>query len=99
MGISGILGALSLLGFVGFLAGIAIVVVSASQGRSIRRGIIFAAVGAVVGLLFSIASQGIVVVPADSVAVIFNTVTGQFGTPQRGGTTVIFPIFQTATIY
>jgi len=99
MGISGILGALSLLGFVAFLGGIAIIVLSSSQGRSIRRGVSFAAVGAVVGILFSVISQGIIVVPADSVGVIFNTVTGQFGTPQRGGTTVIFPVFQTATIY
>jgi regulator of protease activity HflC (stomatin/prohibitin superfamily) len=98
-GISGILGALALLGFLGFLAGIGLAVVSASQGRPVRGGAMLALIGLVVGLLFSIISQGILIVEPTQVGVIVNTLTGQFETPRRAGTSVVIPVVQVYYIY
>ncbi len=99
MGISSVLGALSLIGFLLFLGGIAIVVLSASQGRPVRNGILMALVGIVAGILFSVISQGILIVQPDEVAVVFNTLNGNLETPRRSGTSVIVPVIQQVTIY
>lgn len=98
-GISGLLGAVALLGFLGFLAGIGLVVVSASQGRPVRGGISLAVAGIVVGLLFSVISQGILIVEPTQVAVIFNTLSGDLEQPRRSGTSIVIPVVQQATIY
>ncbi len=98
-GISSILGALALVGFLGFLGGIGLVVVAASQGRNVRGGISLAAIGLVVGLVFSIISQGILIVEPSQVAVVFNTLNGELGEPRRAGTHIIIPVMQSATIY
>jgi len=100
MGISSILGALSLLGFLLFLGGIAAVVLAASQGRPVRAGILLAIVGIVVGILFSVISQGILIVQPTEVAVIFNTLAGDLEDPPRNaGTHIVVPVLQTVTIY
>ena len=94
-GISGLLGALALLGFLGFLGGIGLVVISASQGRPVRGPALLAVVGLVVGLLFSVISQGILIVEPTQVAVVVNTLNGTLETPaRRGGTSVVVPIVQ-----
>jgi regulator of protease activity HflC (stomatin/prohibitin superfamily) len=98
-GISSIIGAVALLGFLGFLAGVGLVVVSASQGRPVRGGILLAVVGLVSGFLLLIVSAGIIVVEPQEVAVVFQTVSGDLGTPRRAGTHVIIPLLQDATIY
>ncbi|MBZ0292930.1 MAG: hypothetical protein K8L99_10245 [Anaerolineae bacterium] len=98
-GISGLLGAIALLGFLAFLAGVGLVVVSASQGRPVRGGISLALVGIVVGLLFSVISQGILIVEPTQVAVIFNTLSGDLEQPRRSGTSVLVPVVQQATLY
>jgi len=98
-GISAILSALALLGFLGFLAGIGLVVVAASQGRPVRGGILLSIIGLVVGILFSIIANGILIVEPTQVAVIFNTLSGELETPRRSGTSVVIPVLQTATIY
>ena len=99
MGISSILGALSLVGFLLFLGGIAIVVLSASQGRPVRNGILMALVGVVAGILFSVISQGILIVQPDEVAVVFNTLNGNLEQPRRSGTSIIVPVIQQVSIY
>jgi regulator of protease activity HflC (stomatin/prohibitin superfamily) len=99
MGISSVLGALSLLGFLLFLGGIALVVLSASQGRPVRNGILLAVVGIVAGIVFSVISQGILIVQPNEVAVIFNTLNGNLETPRRAGTSIIIPVIQQYTIY
>ena len=100
MGISSILGALSLLGFLLFLGGIAVVVLSASQGRPVRSGVLLAIVGIIVGVLFSVISQGILIVQPTEVAVIFNTLSGDLEDPPRtSGTHIVVPVLQTVTIY
>ena len=57
MGISALIGAISLVGFLLFLVGIGQAVVSASQGRSVRTGVMLSIIGLVVGLLFSVIRQ------------------------------------------
>jgi len=99
MGISSVLGALSLLGFLLFLGGIAMVVLSASQGRPVRNGILLAVVGIVAGIVFSVISQGILIVQPNEVAVVFNTLNGNLETPRRSGTSIIIPVIQQVTIY
>jgi regulator of protease activity HflC (stomatin/prohibitin superfamily) len=98
-GISALLGTLALLGFLAFLGGIGLVVVGASQGRPVRSGIMIAIVGLVVGLLFSVVSQGILIVEPQQVGVVFNTLSGELETPRRSGTSIVVPVLQTATIY
>lgn len=98
-GISGLLGAVALLGFLAFLGGIGLVVVSASQGRPVRSGISLALMGIVVGLVFSVVSQGILIVEPTQVAVIFNTLSGDLENPRPSGTSIVIPVVQEATIY
>jgi regulator of protease activity HflC (stomatin/prohibitin superfamily) len=98
-GISSLLGAVALLGFLGFLGGIGLVVVAASQGRPVRGGITLAAAGLALGLVFSVISQGILIVEPQQVAVVFNTLTGELGEPRRPGTHIVVPVLQSATIY
>jgi len=99
-GIGSLLGLLALLGFAMFIGGIALAFVAASQGRPIRGAGLLALVGLVIGLLFSIVSQGIVIVDPTQVAVVVNTLSGQIETPFRAGTHVIVPIVQrVAVIY
>jgi prohibitin 2 len=99
MGISGLLSAVSLLGFLLFLLGIALVVISASQGRPVRGGILLAALGLVFGALLSVISAGILIVEPTQVAVVFNTLNGQLENPRSPGTHIVVPIVQTSTIY
>jgi regulator of protease activity HflC (stomatin/prohibitin superfamily) len=98
-GIGSILGILTLLGAVMFVAGIASVVVGASQGRSPRGGIGLAIIGAIIGILFWVVGNGLLFVNVTQVAVITNTLTGQLETPRRPGTSVIIPGLQTAVFY
>ncbi len=98
-GISSVLGTLALLGFLAFIAGVALVVLSASQGRPTRQGISLALVGILVGLVFSVISQGILIVQPTEVAVVFNTLNGTLeDPPRRAGTSIVAPVVQTYTI-
>ena len=98
-GISGILSTVALLGFLAFLAGVGLVVVSASQGRPVRGGILLAGAGLIFGVILSVVSQGIIVVQPQERAVVFNTLSGELGDPRSAGTHIIIPILQDATIY
>jgi prohibitin 2 len=98
-GIGSILGVVSLLGFIILFAGIALVVLSSSQGRSPRGGISLAVLGAIIGILFWIIGNGLLFVNVTEVAVITNTLTGNLETPRRPGTSVVIPGLQVATFY
>lgn len=98
-GISALLGGVALIGFVLFLAGVGLVVVSASQGRPVRSGIMLAIAGLVVGVLFSVVSQGILIVEPTQRAVVFQTLNGDLETPRGPGTSIILPVIQQATVY
>jgi regulator of protease activity HflC (stomatin/prohibitin superfamily) len=100
MGISSVAGFVALIGFIIFIIGIAGVVLASSQGRSGRNGVILAGIGLVVGALFTVISQGLLVLQPNEVAVVFNTVSGGLSPqPLRSGTHIIVPVLQTATIY
>jgi regulator of protease activity HflC (stomatin/prohibitin superfamily) len=99
MGISSVIGIVSLLGFLIFLAGVGTVVLATSQNRSPRGGVLLAVVGLVIGILFSVISQGILIVQPNEVAVVFNTLNGNLDTPRQRGTHIIIPVVQQATIY
>lgn len=95
-----LLGIISLLGFLGFLAGVGLVVVSVSQGRPIRGGIVLAVLGIIVGILFSVASQGILIVQPQEAAVVFNVLSGELEEPpRRQGTSIVIPLVQEYTLY
>jgi regulator of protease activity HflC (stomatin/prohibitin superfamily) len=99
MGISAIFGTLAFVGFVVFIAGAALAVIAASQGRAARGGVLLAIIGLVGGILFSVISQGIIVVEPTQVAIITNTLTGSVETPRRGGTHVVVPVIQRVAVY
>src|SRR5215216_6452162 len=99
MGVSSILGALSVLGFLAFVGGIALVVLSASQGRPVRNGILLAVIGIVVGIVFSGISEGILIVQPQQVADVFNTLNGELeDPPRRAGTRIVIPVVQQVTL-
>jgi regulator of protease activity HflC (stomatin/prohibitin superfamily) len=97
-GISALLGTLALVGFLLFLAGAGLAVVAASQGRPARGGVLLAVLGLVAGLVFSIVSQGIIIVEPTQVAVVINTLSGNIETPRQGGTHVIVPVVQRVAV-
>lgn len=98
-GISSVFAFLALAGFLVFLAGVALVVVSASQGRSVRGGVLLTIVGLVFGVLLTVISEGIIVVEPQQRAVIFETLSGDLADPKGPGTHIIVPIIQDATVY
>lgn len=98
-GISGILGTLAVIGGVLFVAGVAVAVMSASQGRNTRGGILLGVVGLVIALLFGVISQGILIIEPTQVGVVINTLTGNFETPRTAGTSIVIPVMQVYYIY
>lgn len=99
-GISAIIGTIALVGFLLFLAGIGLAVMSASQGRPARGGVLLAVVGLLAGLVFSVISQGILIVEPTQVAVVVNTINGTLEDPARGaGTSVVIPVVQQYYVY
>jgi regulator of protease activity HflC (stomatin/prohibitin superfamily) len=98
-GLNSIVGLLALVGFVIFLAGVGLVVLNSSQGRSPRGGVLLAVIGLVTGILFAIISNGLLFVDVRQVAVITNTLTGSLETPRGPGTSIIIPGLQVPTFY
>ncbi len=99
MGISGALGFVALAGWVAVIAGIGLAITAASQNRSSRTGVTLAIVGLIVGILFGVISQGIIIVQPQEVAVVFDTVSGQLLEPRGPGISIVVPVIQQATIY
>src|SRR5258708_38609336 len=105
MTVSSILGFVSLAGWLMVIAGVAIAITNASQNRSGRPGVFLALVGLVIGLLFFIASTGLVEVGATQVAVVFQSVGGDPATnglwpnPLLPGVHIIVPIINQPYIY
>jgi regulator of protease activity HflC (stomatin/prohibitin superfamily) len=97
-GLSSILSILALAGFVLFIAGAGLAVVAASQGRPARGGVILAVLGLIIGLLFSVVGQGIIIVEPTEVAVVVNTLTGSVEQPKRAGLHIVIPISQRVAI-
>lgn len=82
---------------VGF-AGIALVVLNATRGNNVRSGVLLAAVGIVLGIVLSIAAEGIVSVGPTERVVKFNALTGNLEEPLGPGIHIVIPgIHQTTT--
>jgi len=99
MGVSSILSLLALGGFVLFILGVGSAVLNASQGRPARGGALLGVIGLVGGLLFSVVSQGLLIVQPNEIAVVFNTLSGQLEQPRRSGTHIVIPIINQVAIY
>ena len=99
MGISGALGFIALAGWVAVVAGIGLAITAASQNRSPRSGVTLAVVGVIVGILFGVVSQGVIIVQPQEVAVVFDTISGKLLEPRGPGISIVVPVIQQATIY
>jgi regulator of protease activity HflC (stomatin/prohibitin superfamily) len=105
MSISSVLGFISLAGWLIVVAGVALAITNAAQQRPTRGGIMLAVIGVVIGVLFFIASSGVVVVGATQVAVVFQAIGGadQAGSlwpnPLGPGVHIIVPIINEPSIY
>src|SRR5664279_876464 len=105
MTLNSILGFVSLVGWLMVIGGAGIAISNAAQNRSSRPGILLALVGLFVGILFFIASTGLVTVGATEVAVVFQSVGGDpatnslWPTPLGPGVHIIIPIINTPFIY
>ncbi len=99
MGISSLLGFVALAGWVATVAGIGLAILSASQGRPTRNGVTLAIIGVVVGVVFSVFSQGVIIVQPQEVAVVFDTIGGDLLEPRGPGIHIIVPVVQEATYY
>ncbi|MDX2076555.1 MAG: prohibitin family protein [bacterium] len=98
-GISQIIGGLALVGFLLFLGGIGIAVAASSQNKPIRGGVILAVIGAIIGGVLTLVSQGIVVVETAQRVVVFQTLGGTLQDPLGPGTHIVIPGLQQATVY
>src|SRR5258708_27532498 len=105
MTLNSILGFVSLVGWLMVIGGAGIAISNAAQNRSGRPGILLALVGLAVGVLFFIASTGLVTVGATEVAVVFQSVGGDPTTnslwpvPLGPGVHIIVPVINEPFIY
>jgi regulator of protease activity HflC (stomatin/prohibitin superfamily) len=105
MSISTLLGFLSLVGWVIAAGGAFLAVSSASRRQGVRSGLILAAVGVLVGILFFLFSAGVVEVAPDQIAVVFQQVGGDpklnslAAVPLGPGVHIIVPVLNVPTIY
>jgi len=105
MNLSPLLGFVSLAGWIMLIAGAAIAITNTARNRSGRSGILLALIGVVIGILFFIASTGVVEVGPTQVAVIFQSVGGDpasnglWPTPLQPGVHLIVPIINEPFIY
>ncbi|MEP7285772.1 MAG: prohibitin family protein [Chloroflexota bacterium] len=105
MNLSSILGFVSLAGWLMVIGGAGIAITNAAQNRSGRPGILLAIVGLFVGILFFVASTGLITVGAAEVAVVFQSVGGDpangslIPVPLGPGVHIIVPVINEPFIY
>jgi regulator of protease activity HflC (stomatin/prohibitin superfamily) len=99
MSIGDLFGIVAVAGFGAMLLGIALIVVNLSQNRPFRALVPLVVAGVLAGILFSLASAGVIVVAPQEVAVVFQTFSGELDEPRNSGTHVIIPVLQEASIY
>src|SRR5690349_9317014 len=105
MNLSSILGFISLAGWVAVIAGAGLAISNASQRHSPRPGIALAVLGLIAGIVFFVASLGLVTVGATEVAVVFQSVGGDPATnnlwpvPLKPGVHIIVPVINQPFIY
>src|SRR5215510_4006354 len=99
MGIDNIIQILAVLFFLIGFAGVAMIVIAASRGNNISRGILLAVVGIALGVVFLVLSEGVLVVEATERAIVFNTVTGDLSDAREPGVSFLIPGIQRAIVY
>jgi len=94
-----------LLNLLGYL-GLGLVLLGAGRAAQLflrgrlARGYIWLAIGGLILMgIRQVASQGVLALKPNEVAVIFNTDTGDFSPPRYGGLGLISPVSQQATVY
>lgn len=105
MDLSSLLGFVSIAGWILAIAGGAIAVNSMSQRHNSRPGILLAIAGVIVGAIFFLLSNSLVLVGATQVAVVFQSVGGDpatnslWPTPLGPGVHIVMPIINQPFIY
>jgi regulator of protease activity HflC (stomatin/prohibitin superfamily) len=94
-----ILQMVALAGAVIAILGIALVVSASSRRENTRGGVLITVIGVVIGLVFFVLSQGLLIVPVTERAVIFNALTGTLETPRGPGISIIIPGIQQPYMY
>jgi regulator of protease activity HflC (stomatin/prohibitin superfamily) len=94
-----ILQVLALVGFGIAVLGIALTISASSQRAPARGGVLVTIIGMVIGVVFLIMSQGLLVVPVTERAVIYNALTGALETPRGPGISIIIPGVQQPYLY
>lgn len=99
MGIDSVIQFVAILFFLLGFGGVAMIVTAASRGNNVGRGILMAATGFVLGIIFLIVSEGLLIVGPTERAVVFNNLSGELETPREPGIHIIIPAIQKTTIY
>ena len=94
MGIDVLFNVVAIGAFLVGMAGVALVVMNASRNQNVRGGIILAAIGFLLGLVFLIIGEGLLVVGPTERVVVFNTLSGELEEPREPGLHVIIPGIQ-----
>jgi regulator of protease activity HflC (stomatin/prohibitin superfamily) len=95
MGIDILFNVVAIGAFLVGMAGVALVVTNASRNQSVRGGVILAAVGFLLGLVFMVVGEGLLVVGPTERVVVFNTITGELDEQAREpGLHIIIPGIQ-----
>lgn len=95
MGIDVLFNVVAIGAFLVGMAGVALVVTNASRNQNVRGGVILAAVGFLLGLVFLVIGEGLLVVGPTERVVVFNTVTGELDEQAREpGLHIIIPGIQ-----
>ncbi|MGB7340104.1 MAG: SPFH domain-containing protein [Phototrophicaceae bacterium] len=100
MGIDGLFNVVAIGAFLVGMAGIGLVVMNASRNQSVRSGVILAVIGFLLGLVFLVVAEGLLVVNPTERVVVFNTFTGELEENAREpGLHVIIPGIQQTFTY
>lgn len=95
MGIDVLFNIVAIAAFLVGMAGVALVVTNASRNQNVRSGIILAAVGFLLGLVFLVIGEGLLIVGPTERVVVFNTITGELDSQAREpGLHIIIPGIQ-----
>jgi|GEM_PF-200024 len=94
MGIDALFNVIAIGAFLVGLAGVGLIVMSASRSQSVRGGVILAVIGFLLGIVFLVVAEGLLVVGPTERVVVFNTLTGELEDPREPGLHVIIPGIQ-----
>ena len=100
MGIDALFNVVAIGAFLIGLAGIGLVVMNASRSQSVRGGVILAIIGFLLGIVFLIVGEGLLIVNPTERVVVFNSLTGELEAEAREpGLHVIIPGIQQTFVY